>query len=124
MIPLDATNRKLQAFLAGAAATTNPTVTVTYYDVTRSSKTDNSEYMRFSQYTPLSGVTETDVCDAPTVVGTVRNIEGINVYNGDTAAVVVTVCVDVAGTNRILVKQTLDVAETLAYGSKNGWYLI
>ena len=124
MIPLDLTTRKLQAFLSGAAATTNPTVTVFYYDVPRGSKTDNSEYLRFSFYTPTNGTNEVDVCAAPTQVGTIRNIEEIHVYNGDTAAITVALCVDDGGTNRIIVKQTLNVAETLAYSHTMGWYII
>ena len=124
MLPLDSSTRKLQAFLSGAAATTNPSVTVIYYDVLRGTKSDNSEYMRFPQYTTLSGATETDVCAAPQGNGVVRNIEEIHIYNSDTAAVTVTVCVDDAGTNRIIVKQTLNVAETLSYAHNWGWYIL
>ena len=124
MIPLDASNRKLQAFMSGAAATTNPTVSLSFYDVLRGSKSDNSEYMRFGQYTLLAGVTETDICDAPPSNGTVRNVEEIHIYNSDTAAVTVTVCVDDNTTNRVIIKQTLNVAETLSYSHNWGWYII
>lgn len=124
MISLDSTTRKLQAFLSGAAATTNPTVTISYYDIPRGTKTDTSEYLRFAFYTLLAGATETDVCAAPTQVGTVRNVEEIHVYNADTAAVTVALCVDDAGTNRIMIKQTLNIAETLAYSHTMGWYII
>ena len=124
MIRLHASDKKLQAFLAGAAATTNPTVTVSFYDVANKEKPDFSEYRGGMQYTVLAGATETDVCAAPPDNGTVRNIDHMTVYNADTAAVVVSVCVDDGGTNRILVKQTLNVAETLGYSAQMGWYII
>lgn len=106
--------QKLQAFLSGAAATTNPTVTVESYIVPPQSKQDFSEYRQSSQITVLAGATETDIADAPPE-GSVKKIPEINIYNADTAAVTVTVCRDVAGTNRILVKATLQPGETLCY---------
>ena len=123
MIALDATTRKLQAFLAGAVAATNPTVTVIYYDLQQQTKTDFSEYRRAPQFTVLAGATETDVCAAP-ALGIVRHIEEIQVYNADTATVTVTVCVDDGGTNRILVKQALLTTETLQYQHGIGWSII
>ena len=99
-------------------------MTAIYYDVPRATKVDNSEYMRFPQYTVLAGATETDICAAPPSNGIVRNVEEIHVYNADTAAVTVIVCVDDNTTNRIIVKQTLNVAETLSYSHNWGWYII
>ena len=135
MIPL--TNRssttitKLQAFLGGAAATTNPTVTVGSYIVPPQSKTvtgpngsiagDPSEYRSAPQFTVLAGATETDIADAPPE-GSVKNINYISIYNTDTASVTVTVCVDDNATNRLLIKATLATLETLYYEDGKGWY--
>lgn len=124
MIPLDTTTRKLQAFLSGAASTTNPKVTVSFYDVPRQEKTDNAEYLRSPQFTTLAGVTETDICDAPKVQGTVRNIEYINIYNADTASVTVTVCVDDGGTNHIQVQMTLATTESAVWTPESGWNVV
>ena len=130
MIPLtnfsSTTTQKMQAFLSGAAATTNPTVTVTYYEIIRQDKVDNSDYPLANQFTVLAGATETDVCAAPNT-GVTRHITAVNVYNADTAEVTVTVCVDDNGTNRILVKQVLQVAETLRYVSYlhgGQWFIV
>lgn len=124
MIPLDTTTRKLQAYLSGAPSTTNPTVTVVFYDVPRQAKTDNAEYLRSSQFTELAGVTETDICAAPVVQGTVRNIQYINIYNADTATVDCFVAVDDGGTNRIQVKVTLATTESAVWTPTGGWQVI
>lgn len=124
MIPLDTTTRKLQAFLSGAAATTNPKVTVSFYDIPRGSKTDSSEYLRSTQFTALAGTTETDICAAPLAQGTVRNIEYINIYNADTASVTVTVCVDDNGTNQIQVVMTLATTESAVWSKNSGWQIV
>ena len=124
MIPLDTTTRKLQAFLAGAIATTNPTVTVSFYDVPRQAKTDSSEYLRSIQFTVLAGVTETEVCAAPSVQGTVRNIEYINIYNADSASVDVFVVIDDNGTNRVQVKITLATTESAVWTPESGWKVV
>ena len=119
----DGTGQKLQAFLAGAAATTNPTVTVSFYDIIRQTKTDYSDYPLSNQFTVLAGVTETDICATPST-GTTRHIRRISIYNADTASVTVTVCIDDNGTNRILCKKAIAAGETLNYESGNGWYVL
>ena len=126
MIPLtnrsSATTQKLQAFLSGAAATTNPTVTVGSYIVPSQTKPDFAEYRSAPQFTVLAGATETDIADAPPE-GSVKDINYISIYNADTASVTVTVCVDDNGTNRILIKAALASAQTLYYEDKKGWYV-
>ena len=124
MIRLNNTDKKLQAFLSGAAATTNPTVSVGYYDVPNREKPDNSEYRGSAQYTVLSGTTATDVCAAPTVAGTVRNIDYINIYNADSASVDVFVVIDDNGTNRIQVKITLATTESAVWTPESGWKIV
>ena len=123
MIRLDSTTRKLQAFLGGAAATTNPTVTVGFYDNPRQSKADFSEYAGTMQYTVLAGATETDICAAPNA-GVTRNIDYICVYNTDSASVDVTICVDDNGTNRFQVKITLATTESAVWSPKSNWTIV
>ena len=123
MIPLDTTTRKLQAFLSGAISTTNPTVTVSFYDVPQGTKSENSDYRRAPQFTVLNGGTETDVCAAP-AQGVVRHIEYINIYNADTASVTVTVCIDDNTTNRIQVVMTLATTESAVWTHESGWNIV
>jgi hypothetical protein len=124
MIPLDTTTRKLQAFLSGAAATTNPTVTVSFYDVPNQTKAGNEDYRRAPQFTVLAGTAETDICAAPSVQGTVRNIEYINFYNADTAPVTITLVVDDAGTNQIQAKIVLLSGQAAQWTAKSSWNLV
>ena len=121
---LDLTTRKLQAFLGGAAATTNPTVSVSYTDYPNRTKDDFSRYLGAMQFTVLSGVTETDVCAAPLAVGMVREIDYISIYNADTAGVVVTICIDDNGTNRIQSVIALATTETLVWTPESGWNIV
>lgn len=117
------TTQKLQAFLSGAAATTNPTVTVVSYIVANQVKPEFSEYRRSPQFTVLAGATETDIADAPPE-GSVKNVAYVNIYNADTANVTVTVCIDDNGTNRILLKHVLATTESLIYDAGHGWQVI
>jgi len=121
---LDRADRKLQAFLAGAAATTNPTVTVCYHDIPNQTKEDFSAYRGAPQFTVLAGATETDICDAPQINGTVREIDYICIYNTDTAGVDVFVVIDDAGTNRIQVKITLATTESAVWTPESGWKVV
>lgn len=123
MLTLDTTARKLQAFLGGAATTTNPTVTVVFHDVLNQVKSDITEYRRAPQFTVLAGATETDVLAAPQQ-GFVRHIDAINIYQADTVNATVTVVIDDNGTNRILISHTLTPTQTLFYESGYGWDII
>jgi hypothetical protein len=122
-IILDSDTRKLQAWLDGAAATTNPTVTVHYYDIPSQTKTDFSEYRSATQFTVLAGTTETDIAPAPNQ-GVVRVISYINVYNTDSAGVVVKVAIDDNTTNRIQVSIALATTESAVWTSDSGWQVI
>lgn len=115
--------RKLQAYLDAAAATTNPTVTVVYYDVPSKSKDDFSEYRSTPQFTVLAGTAKTDICAAPEQ-GTVRNIEYINIYNADSAGVVAKVAVDDAGTTRIQVSIALATTESAIWTPESSWQIV
>ena len=122
-IILDGSTRKLQCYLAGAIATTNPTVTVQYFDIPNQSKIDNSVLRLTPQYTVLAGVTETDTCSAP-AQGVVRVINYINIYNADSASVDVFVVIDDNGTNRIQAKITLATTESAVWTPCAGWKIV
>lgn len=127
----NSTIQKLQAFLSGAASTTNPTCTVHSYIVPSTAKVvrgsqgqiagDPSEYRRAPEFKILAGTAETDISAAPPS-GAVKDIVQISIYNADTAAVTVTVCIDQNGTNEILIVCTLLTKETLHYEDGQGWY--
>ena len=125
MIYLDNTTRKLQAFLAGAAATTNPTVTVMYKDWTPQTDGDGVALISSGkpQFTVLAGATETDICAAPNQ-GYTREISMVNVFNADTTNVTLTICIDDDGTNRIQLKKVLATLETLCYENGVGWFVL
>lgn len=123
MIALDLTTRKLQAFLAGAPSATNPTATVVFYDVPEAEKNDQSAYRHAPQFTVLAGATETDICAAP-AQGVVRHVVYINIYNADSATVIVTVCVDDGGTNRIQVVMSLLTTESAVWTPESSWNVV
>lgn len=125
MIRLDKTTRKLQIVLGGAVATTDAECTVSYYDVPSQTKlNDFSEYRGALQVSVSDDTTDVDICAAPTVAGTVRNIDYINIYNKDSASIQVTVKIDDGGTETILIRRTLTTLQTLFYEDGAGWIVI
>lgn len=121
-----ATTQKLQAFLSGAAATTNPTVTVVSYIVPPQSKDDFSENRRAPQFTVLAGATETDIADAPPQ-GSVKDIIYIACVNPDTAVVTISFVIDDNATNRLQFKAaSVPVGGGVYYDGTTGgrgWYV-
>lgn len=122
-IILDSDTKKLQFYLAGAISSTNPTVTVNYYDIPQQTKTDNQPLRGATRFTVLDGVTETDVCPAPNQ-GVVRVINYINIYNADSASVDCFVVIDDNGTNRIQIKVTLATTESALWVPNSGWQVL
>lgn len=121
LIYLDNTTRKIQAVLAGSVSANQPKAQVYFYDVPSQKKDDFGEYRGASKYTDLNNSTDVDICAAPMMTATVRNVETIIIYNADTAAVVLTVKMDDATAESILVKKSLAAGETLIYEDKAGW---
>ena len=119
MIILNTTTSVLQAVLAGAITTSQPEAVVAFRDVN-----PNGEETKYStQRTALNSGTDVTICDAP-VQGFVRYVDTITVYNKDTVNAVVTVKIDVSGTEYILVKNTLATTKTLGYEHSTGWFTI
>ena len=107
------TTEKLQMFLSGAAATTNPKVTVTSYIIRPNLDVEgDADPLYFNEFTTLAGATETDVASAPDS-GTIKKVCCIRVYNADTAEVTLTIAIDRNATNHIQWKQVLQTGETL-----------
>lgn len=123
MIVLDSLTQKLQAVLAGAVATLQPQCLVCFYDVLSQEKIDNAEYRMANKRTDASSTTDVDICLAPTMSSATRNIAHICIYNRDTAAVTVTVKIDDAGVETILLKQQLLSTESLLF-SKGDWQIL
>lgn len=121
MYVLDTTTRKLQIVLSGSHTTTAPKTYVVYYDVPAQAKPDNSEYLRSVQVATTNGATDVDICAAPNVNGTRRNIENITIHNIDSANVTLTIKLDDGGTETILFKCTLATLEMLVYDVGANW---
>lgn len=117
MIYLDLITRKLQVVMSAAAATTNPKVVVCKTQTTL----DGTETKGATQVATLSGTTDVDVCDAPTIEGFVVNVKSIHIENIDTAAVTVRVKLDDSGTDSRLKSQQLAVGESLMWNALTGW---
>lgn len=124
MIRLDKTTRKLQIVLAGAITTNQLQCTVSFYDVAALNKDDRSLYRGATQVSTSNSTTDADICAAPTVVGTIRHIDYIAIYNLDTVSATVTVKMDDSGTETIHVKQQLLTTESLVYTDNGGWQII
>lgn len=93
----------VKAVLSGAITTTNPTYSVNYTDLNNKATGTSSG--------SLAGVTLTTL---QTTTTTPYRVDSISIYNGDTAAVTVTLShVTNAGTTKTLTAKTLAVGDTL-----------
>ena len=102
---LDSTLKTIKVSMSGAAATTNPDFTAAYAD------NNGTIFTEAANDGALSGVTDVTVVSAP-ASGYRRIIKGIFIENKDTAAVTITVKYDNNGTQRTIVKVTLNVGDT------------
>jgi hypothetical protein len=120
LIYLDFPTKKIQAVLAGAVTANQPEVSLFFFDhVPQATTTVRRGAQKVST---LNSTTDVDICDAPVLQGIVRNVHTIIIYNKDTAAVSVTVKLDDAGTETVLVKQTLAAGESMMYEDQRGWH--
>lgn len=99
----------ITAIMSGAAATTNPTYSSAWVIPGGAGS---------SEVGALNGTSSVAVVAAPSS-GTVKEVRTISIYNGDTAAVTVTLRKTVGTTNNILLKQAIPVGTTLIWG-ENG----
>lgn len=117
MIRLDATNRKLQAVLAGAITTSQLPCTVSYSDKT------STDYVGATQLTNTNSTTAVDICAAPGA-STIRDIDYLSIRNRDTVAATVTVMLDDNTTDYEIVKAALAVGDQLIYTHGDGWRVV
>ena len=124
MIYLDSTSKKLEIGLGGAVATTEPHVTVCFYDVPSDTRQDYSEYRGGTKLTKTTGATAATICAAPPLAGTVRNIRHICVFNADSASVTPSIRIDDGGTDYTQYSQALAAGKSLVYEDGAGWQVI
>lgn len=117
MIVLSGTTTLLEAVLAGAVATNQPTYVASYLDVGRAQQTYGATAGA------LNSTTDVSIVPAPGS-GAIRLLKSLSIYNRDTAAVIVQVHHDTAGTEREIVRITLAVGSTLVYTEAEGWRVI
>lgn len=94
-------NDSLTAVLSGAAATTNPTYHVTFFNDGGYTDVVGS----------LNGATAVTIASAP--ASGQKKVKSIDIYNGDTAAVTVTIAKVVSGSSTTLYSRALSVGQTL-----------
>lgn len=103
MLALLRTTDSLTAVLSGAAATTNPTYAAVVEAGGQALQPTGS----------LSGATAVSIVPAPSH-GELQ-VKSLNIYNGDTAAVVLTIAKVISGTSYTLWAGTLQVGDTLRF---------
>lgn len=116
MIILDATSESLEILLAGAVTTTQAPFTVSYADHNAATPS----------FTPGSSDGVTNNTTAVTLVAapaasTQRQVKRINVYNDDTAAMMVTVRLNNGGTFRKIAVITILPGERIEYEDSVGF---
>lgn len=121
MIRLSNITKVLQAVLAGAITTSQPQAVVSFFD----ENVQGEDTRGADQENNLNSSTDVTICSALGTgkEGFTRNIDTLTIYNRDTASVTVTVKIDDATVETILVKATLATAETLGYDHESGWWV-
>ena len=117
MIRLDNTLRKLQIVLAGAVATSQLSILVSYSDKAAAS------YNGATTPSVSNSIVLVDICAAP-AAATIRDIDFIGVQNVDTASATATVFYNDNGVSYTLAKATLAVGDRLTYVHGSGWQVL
>jgi hypothetical protein len=114
MLILDTVNRSLEVLLGSAVATNQLALLACYVDMSPTVFTPAADEATTNDTTAVTLV-------APPAAGMERQIKQLNIYNADTAAVMVTVRYNDNGSLRVLVKTTLQPDSTLQYVDGDGW---
>ena len=117
MYILDATDEQLQMVLAAAAAAN----ALEWNSAVKDWVAGTPSLTPVQLAGTSNGVTDVDVATAPGA-STQRQLLSFSIYNKDTAVATVTVKHDKAGTERIIVKASLQVGDSLHYEDGRGWY--
>ena len=118
MIVLDQPSKKMEVVLAGAVTTSQLDVNCYYFDQYPQAQT---QPRNGHNYVATNSTTDVTAVAAPGLVGIRRNVFSLSVYNKDSAQATVTVKIDDGGSERILVKQTLNAGDSLNYEHGAGW---
>lgn len=122
MIVLTTTSQTLQAVLSASTSTTQLDSTAVFYD---SLPQITERLQRFaSQLANTLNTTDVAIVSAPAADGIARNITNLTIYNRDVTTATLTVKIDDAGSEKIQVKQTLAVGESLVYEHGTGWQIL
>lgn len=114
MIVLSATTDAVQVVLGGAVATSQLPCVSSWRDITATTYTAGRTAAN------TNNTTDVDVVPAP-AASTQRVVDFLSVRNADTSAAVVTIKLDLAGTEFVLWSGTLQVGWSVTYTDALGW---
>lgn len=120
MIRLSGDAEKLQIFLGGAVATSEPAVVVCFNDAPTGNDGQFGDYVKVKR---TSGASTVDICDAP-ARAVLREIDFVSIRNGDTATVTATIQLLSGSTARQLVTVALAAGDQLFYSHVHGWQVL
>ena len=127
MIVLDLTTDTLEGDMDNAGAD------VIYTVVFSDNYGDERPQRLAKQVTPSNGTTAVQICSAPGlapaatgsgIASVSRQVQLINVYNGNAATRIVLVSINMNATIRTLVQQSLTTLQTLQWTPTSGWSVI
>lgn len=123
MIRLTKTTTKLEVKLDNTG--TDVIINTFYYDIKDRIKPDNSEYRGAWTVTASNGTTPVTACAAPDQANTIRNIDTIQIYNGNAGTRIVTIQIDDGGTETALLVKSLTTGQNLIYDAHGaGWVVL
>jgi len=123
MFKLDST-RALEITLAASITSNQLQGAVSYIDMPQQSSSNRQTQLGAEATFTSSHATDVTAVPAPLVVGTIREWDGLNIYNSDSATAQVTVKINTSNTDTILVKQALNPGQTLFCTQQNGWGIL
>ena len=123
MFKLDST-RALEITLAASITSNQLQGAVSYIDMPQQSSSNRQSQLGAEATFTSSHITDVTAVPAPLVVGTIREWDGLNVYNADSVTHQLTVKINTSGTDTVLVKQQLSPQETLFCTQQNGWSIV
>jgi hypothetical protein len=107
---------KIEAVLAGAVSTNQPEYHVWYIDYNK----DGQPTLKALSRGALNSASDVTILAAPPFNPS-REVIAIDIYNKDTATVVVFVKTDDGATERILTRKSLTTLQTLTWTANAGW---
>lgn len=111
---LTTTNDRLQVVLASAVTSNQLQCLTTFKTFTSTTTTDGRVAIN------TNNTTDVDLAGPPSS-GEAIDIQNINIYNNDTSTHVITIKLDVSGTETILYKGLIGVGDVLSWTGERGW---